>query len=239
MKIRQLDTIRLDEFPNLVFVQVHTDDGLVGLGETFFGPATVEAYLHETLAPALFDHAIDVTGDPPADFAGYVGFSSSGAETRGNSAIDIALWDIWGQMLGLPLHRLVGAASRTDIPVYNTCAGPSYMRRGGKVAPINWGIGETRAGDSYEDLDAFLHRSGELAASLLDQGIRGMKLWPFDPAAVATDGQYISRPRPCRGDRAGRPDQAQCRRPDRRHGRAPRAVERADGSAHRRRACSI
>jgi L-alanine-DL-glutamate epimerase-like enolase superfamily enzyme len=38
VKITKLETIRLDEFPNLLWVHVYTDEGLVGLGETFFFP---------------------------------------------------------------------------------------------------------------------------------------------------------------------------------------------------------
>jgi L-alanine-DL-glutamate epimerase-like enolase superfamily enzyme len=44
----------------------------------------------------------------------------------------------------------------------------------------------------YEDLDAFLHRADELALSLREQGITGMKIWPFDPYAEASNGQDIS-----------------------------------------------
>ena len=44
----------------------------------------------------------------------------------------------------------------------------------------------------YEDLDAFLHRAGELALSLREQGITGMKIWPFDPYAEASGGHDIS-----------------------------------------------
>ena len=51
MKITAIETIRLDEFPNLLWVQVHTDEGPIGLGETFFGPAAAEAYIHESAAP--------------------------------------------------------------------------------------------------------------------------------------------------------------------------------------------
>ena len=50
MRITNLETIRLGEFPNIIFVRLHTDAGLVGLGETFFGAAEVEAYLHDTAA---------------------------------------------------------------------------------------------------------------------------------------------------------------------------------------------
>ena len=43
MKITAVETIRLGEFPNLLWVHIHTDEGLIGLGETFFGPRAVEA----------------------------------------------------------------------------------------------------------------------------------------------------------------------------------------------------
>jgi L-alanine-DL-glutamate epimerase-like enolase superfamily enzyme len=36
MKITAIETIRPEEFANLLFLRVHTDEGLVGLGETFF-----------------------------------------------------------------------------------------------------------------------------------------------------------------------------------------------------------
>ena len=45
MKITQLETIRLGEFPNIIWVRLHTDEGLVGLGETFMGAEAVEAWV--------------------------------------------------------------------------------------------------------------------------------------------------------------------------------------------------
>ena len=53
MKISALETIRVQQFPNILWVKIHTDDGLVGLGETFFGAQAVEAYIHEEVAPKL------------------------------------------------------------------------------------------------------------------------------------------------------------------------------------------
>ena len=53
MKIKKVETIRIAEHANLCWVRIHADDGLVGLGETFFGAEAVEAYLHETAAPLL------------------------------------------------------------------------------------------------------------------------------------------------------------------------------------------
>jgi L-alanine-DL-glutamate epimerase-like enolase superfamily enzyme len=53
-------------------------------------------------------------------------------------------------------------------------------------------MGIEQAPGPYEDLDAFLNRADELARSLLDEGITGMKIWPFDPFAEASGGHYIS-----------------------------------------------
>jgi len=191
MKITTIDTLQLDEFPNLLWVLVHTDQGLVGLGETFFGPASAAAYIHEHAAPRLIGSdplLIDRHSRTLLD--GYLGFSGSGAEMRGLSAIDIALWDIFGQATNQPIHQLLGGLSRDKIRTYNTCAGYRYVRQSVGQLTDNWGLGSAEG--PYEDLDAFLNDAGTLAQSLLDQGITGMKIWPFDYAAEASGGLYIS-----------------------------------------------
>jgi galactonate dehydratase len=191
MKITAIETIRLEEFPNLIWIQVHTDEGLIGLGESFFRPEPVEAYLHATVAPQLLGQdPLRIDWISRRLMNDYVGFASSGAEMRAASAIDIALWDLFGQATGLPVHQLLGGLSRETIRTYNTCAGYRYVRSSVGQATLNWGL-EGQQGP-YEDLDAFLHRAGELAHSLLEQGITGMKIWPFDVAAERWDGLYIA-----------------------------------------------
>ena len=192
MKVTALETVRLDEFPNVLWVRVHTDEGLVGLGETFFGARAVEAYLHESAAPKLLGRdpgAIERIG---RDLTPYIGFSGAGAEARGRSAVDIALWDLLRQ--GDRDSRstsLLGGLSRDRIRTYNTCAGYRYVRSRPDWGTDDWGLEGADEGP-YEDLDAFLHRADELALSLLEQGITGMKIWPFDHAAIESDGYYIS-----------------------------------------------
>ena len=44
----------------------------------------------------------------------------------------------------------------------------------------------------YEDPQGFLTAAGEVAESPLEMGITGMKIWPFDTAAEASNGTYIS-----------------------------------------------
>ena len=192
MKITALETLRLDEFPNLLWVQVHTNEGLVGLGEAFYGPDSAEGHIHGIIAAYLLGQDPLLIDRHHANLIGYVGFNGSSAEQRGRSAVDIALWDLWGQACDQPIHQLLGGAVRDDVRVYNTCAGYRYVRSKPVQGTANFGLGQAEG--PYEDLDAFLNRADELAQSLLEMGITGMKIWPFDFAAEASNGAYLSAP---------------------------------------------
>jgi len=190
MKITAVETVRLGEFPNLIWVRLRTDEGLTGLGETFMGAAAVEAYIHESAAPKLVGRDPIQIEAINKSLINYLGWRGTGVETRGNSAIDIALWDLFGKAIGRPVCEALGGKSRDRIRVYNTCAGYKYIRDERSQAVANWGVGNKQG--PYEDLEAFLHRADELALSLLEQGITGMKIWPFDIAAERTAGWDIS-----------------------------------------------
>jgi galactonate dehydratase len=193
LKITNVETVRLGEFPNIIWVRIHTDEGLTGLGETFMGAAAVEAYIHEWVGPKLIGKDPLAIESRNRDITGYLGWRGSGAETRGNSAVDIALWDIFGKAANMPVYTALGGKSRDDIRIYNTCAGYQYVRSTTNQSSANWGIGAAKkSAGPYEDLEGFLNRAGELAESLLSEGITGMKIWPFDPAAEKSHGQYIS-----------------------------------------------
>jgi galactonate dehydratase len=193
MKIIKLETLRLGEFPNIIWVRLYTDEGLVGLGETFMGAAAVEAYLHEWVAPKLIGKDPLQIEARNKDITGYLGWRGSGVETRGNSAVDIALWDIFGKAAGMPIHTALGGKSRDSIRIYNTCAGYQYVRSTANQSSSNWGLeNASKSVGPYEDLEGFLHRADEVAESLLSEGITALKIWPFDTAAEASDGQYIS-----------------------------------------------
>lgn len=190
MQITAIETIRIAERPNLLWIEVHTDEGITGLGETFFGAATVEAHIHEWIAPRVIGRDPLQIDALAADLVGYLGFRSAGAEMRGNSAFDIALWDVFGKATNQPIAQLLGGFTRRSIRTYNTCAGLDYIKtlEGQQVA--NWGQGAQP--HAYDDLNGFLHRADELALSLLEDGITAMKIWPFDIAAEKTRGHYIS-----------------------------------------------
>ena len=197
MRIVRIETIQAAEFPQLLWLHLYSDRGRVGLGETFFAPGPVAAYIHDNVAPYLL-------GRDPRDIElhnfrlqnVYVGSKDSGAETRGNSAVDIALWDLFGQEAGLPLWRLLGGRTQDRVPVYNTCAGYSHARASKRHVLFerteDWSSAAAGADGPYEDLLAFRFHADRLAESLLGEGIRAMKIWPFDAAAEASNGSRIS-----------------------------------------------
>jgi galactonate dehydratase len=195
VRISKLETIRIAEFPQLLWLHVHTDGGLIGLGETFFNAATVEAFIHEELGGRLLG-ADPLRIDAIArELNTYIGFRSTSVECRAASAVDIALWDLFGKFTGQPIVQLLGGRTRDRIRTYNTCAGSQYMRKAESQSTRNWGTGlaaETAAISGFDDLNDFLTRADDLAESLLAEGIRAMKIWPFDIAAEKTNGVYIS-----------------------------------------------
>ncbi len=187
--IRALRTLRLSKRPNLLWVELATDDGHIGLGEAFRGAAAVEAALHDDVAPWLVGRdARHIEGISRHLTRPYIGFGSSGAEIRAASAVDIALWDLHGRRHGIPVHEALGGASRDAVAAYNTCAGYDYNSRGAQRV-----IGASdQAAGPYDDQIAFMRDAGALAESLLSEGFRAMKIWPFDIHAAATGGQSIT-----------------------------------------------
>ncbi|HBY63728.1 MAG TPA: hypothetical protein DEH78_28215 [Solibacterales bacterium] len=179
MRITAIETILLDRGITVhqgpiqwMWVRVHTDSGLIGLGETYPAPHAAREVIHRVLAPLLIgadpSHIDRIWADTFQRIA-YYGWA--GAELRAISAVDIALWDLAGKAAGKPVHRLLGGPSRERIPVYNTC---------------------------YDRYD-FLTQPVELARSLIEQGVRAMKIWPFDPIALETRGQSITPEQMSRG----------------------------------------
>lgn len=95
-----------------LLIKVSTDSGLVGWGETY-AVAGVRDAIERVLVPLL-------VGRDPFDVR--VLWRSMWDATFGNGfavgGVDIALHDVWGKALGVPVHRLYGGAWRQNVPAY-------------------------------------------------------------------------------------------------------------------------
>jgi L-rhamnonate dehydratase len=97
----------------MVLVFVETDTGHLGVGEawnTAASPQALVATIEDDLAPLLvgedpfFVERVWQRAFRPTELN-----SRTGIVAAGLSAVDIALWDLMGQALGMPLYRLLGA----------------------------------------------------------------------------------------------------------------------------------
>jgi len=152
---------------NFIFVRVHTDGGLIGLGE-----ATLEGHTSAVLGMLADLEALVVDEDPRQ----VVRLTQvmmrqkfwQGGVIKGSAVagIELALWDILGKSLGVPVHQLVGGACRDRIRYYQ-----------------NGWWGKTVAPEGY----------AERAAANVEQGHRALKFslplasWPmYDRELVGT-----------------------------------------------------
>lgn len=167
-----IESVPLEEHCRVLAVRVHSDDGLIGHGETYDKVPGAQAALHGTVAPLVLgqdSRQINALNTLLFDNIRYHGYQ--GAEWRAWSAVEIALWDLQAQRLGVSVAELFGGRVRDDLPCYNTCIG---------------------FGDNI-DYDMWQQDPAAPARELLEDGYRMAKVWPFDVYSEATLGQHISQ----------------------------------------------
>lgn len=115
-----------------VVIAVDTDAGLTGWGEVCPIPHYLPAYARG-VAPALQELAPVVLGGDPVGAEALMARADAWlpGHVYAKSALDIALWDITGQVAGLPLHALLGGRRQDTLPLYHsiTCVEPDEMAR--------------------------------------------------------------------------------------------------------------
>ena len=132
MKITAVDAFQVSWAPDdkpqqrSAFVRVHTDEGLSGIGEAspMQGGIVSLGIIAHDIAPVLI-------GQEPLDHAvlldralhTFVKLGPEGALTGALAALDIALWDLKGKLLGQPIYKLLGGAWRTSLPFYASIGG--------------------------------------------------------------------------------------------------------------------
>jgi len=172
-KITRIDTIywkgrdAAPWWPCWTWLRLHTDSGHIGLGETYSRNEAEAALIHSVVAPLLL-------GEDPRDIERiwsklYRTFDvqvTGGTEMHVLSAIDLALWDLLGNTLDLPVYRLIGGKSNARVRVYNTCF------------PLRHDF-HTEPEKIMREIEAY--------------GIRAIKIWPFDRAAARNNHEFITQ----------------------------------------------
>jgi L-alanine-DL-glutamate epimerase-like enolase superfamily enzyme len=174
LKITRIETIHWKDrndapfWPHWTWLRLHTDTGLTALGETYPRSAPEAALIHSAVAGAL-------RGRDPRDIERiwtdlYHSFDyqvSGGTEMRVLSALDLALWDLLGKSLNVPVYRLLGGKSNPRVRLYNTCF------------PHRYDFNSEPERIMREVIDGY--------------GIRAIKVWPFDRAALRNRHQFVTQ----------------------------------------------
>jgi len=120
MKVTEIRALICHSYrTNWVFVKVMTDEGIYGVGE-----ATLE--MRElTVAAAVKELERYLVGRDPHNIEGFVHDAYRDAYWRGGvvlmsalAGVEMALWDIKGKALGVPVYQLLGGKMRDSVPCY-------------------------------------------------------------------------------------------------------------------------
>lgn len=174
MKITGVNTFVVDCYrTNFVFVKIYTDEGISGVGE-----ATLE-YKENAVVGAIEDIKRYLIGKSPLDIEAHYHNIYRDAYWRGGavlmsalSAVEMALWDINGKSLGVPVHRLLGGKVHDKVKVYAN----------------GWFAGAT----CVEDF-------GVKAKEAMERGFKGLKWDPFGKAYMTLSNEELDKALECIG----------------------------------------
>ena len=132
---------RFKRYSQTLLVKITTDQGLIGWGEAHApaAPAVHAKVITDLLAPILIGQDARRIGplwDKMYSSQRLRGYAT-GFFTESIAGVDIALWDILGKFVGLPLYQLLGGKYRDSIPTYRTAGSPEGAPDGNSMS---WGI---------------------------------------------------------------------------------------------------
>lgn len=143
LRIPDLDASRCDGTQDTLIIRIHTDEGIVGIGEVDSVPivakAIVEAPPSHSIATGLKHLLI---GENPLEverlwdkmYRGTIYFGRTGPALHAMSGVDIALWDIIGKVTERPVCEMLGGVFRREIKAYASALMPETPAEAGKLA---------------------------------------------------------------------------------------------------------
>jgi len=126
IRITRLETFPVK--PRWLFLKVHTDAGIVGLGEPLTeGRATTCAEAVKEIEPYLLEKDPRAVAHHWQAIYRHAFYRGGPILTSALSGIDMALWDIKGKALGVPVYELLGGPTRNRVRVYAHARTPEAM----------------------------------------------------------------------------------------------------------------
>jgi L-alanine-DL-glutamate epimerase-like enolase superfamily enzyme len=163
-----LDASKADGGQDNLLVRVHTEDGIVGVGEVDSSPEICKAVIdapashsiNNGLRNLLVGHRVENLQDTWEHlFRGSIYAGRRGAGVHALSGVDIALWDAWGKTHNTSVSQLLGASPKDRIRVYAsilmeftpdevTASVEKAREKGFTALKLGWGpIGQDRDND--------------------------------------------------------------------------------------------
>jgi L-rhamnonate dehydratase len=186
----ELDPSIADGSQDALIVRVHTDEGIVGIGEVDSLPSVVKAIVEAPPSHSIASGLRTLlVGEDPLEirrlwermFRGSLYYGRRGAVVHAISGIDIALWDIAGKAAGKPVHTLLGGARRHRVPAYASVLMPetpdkaeevvaAHRERGYRAVKLGWGPLGRNARLDVELVAAARAAGGEELELMIDIG---------------------------------------------------------------------
>lgn len=177
IKITKIETVRFNKQMKVagrgifwMWIRIHTSNGLIGTGETYPTNEANEGVIKDLNRTLLGANPLEIEYLWDKLFKRNSYHTTGGAEMRMLSAINIALWDILGQVANMPVYQLLGGSYEKSIRIYNTYTNARNIN--------GWKI-ET-------DLD-------KISKFQVNKGIKAIKYCPFDVVGNKNNGEYISK----------------------------------------------
>jgi len=183
MKITDIEVLRMqanaEPHNNWLFVRVHTDSGITGIGEGSL------QYKDVALAAEIENFATYLRGKDPFQIEHIwtslhrrVTWTGGAVTMSAISAIDLALWDIKGKALGVPVYELIGGKVRDSVPIYAN----------------GWFSGNRPSAHGPRDgADGEETWFAERAKAVVAQGYRCLKLYPFSGSPQVITPERLER----------------------------------------------
>lgn len=189
LRLPQVDADRCDGTQDTLLVFVRASDGTVGVGEVDSAPvvaqAVIEAEPSHLIARGLRSILLgrnpldlDLLWHAMVDGTAYL---SGGATMHAISGVDIALWDLAGKLLGVPVARLLGGPRQErldayasmlmpDTPDLAAAAAARYAEQGYRAMKFGWGpIGQDLTFNA-EQIRRIRGEVGDDIAVMIDAG---------------------------------------------------------------------